>query len=178
MSVLVEAHSIIVRCDAIHCKYAGGWGKFMADVPNRTLCSDGEIARVGFMSPADAKGYLNFLVHCGLGSGESGVAADVAAVFQQSGLKEPCDWLEFGKMDLNTPCSCVSVAYCKLQGSACRELTVPARWKYEGSLSQTFGIFPGSSANTGIEFLRHDNGVDVYYDSLAGKEVFVGRTGE
>jgi hypothetical protein len=30
----------------------------------------------------------------------------------------------------------------------------------------------------GIKFLRHDNGVDVYYDRFADKEVFVGRTGE
>ena len=178
MSVLVEAHSIIVRCDAIHGRYSGGWEKFVADVPNGTLCSDGEIARVGFMSPADAKAYINYLEHCGLRVGKNGAAADLAAVFQRSGLKVPCDWLEFDRMELDTRCSAASVAYCRLQGGVCRQLTTPVRWKYEGSLSQTFGIFPISSANTGMEFLRHKNGVDVYYDSLSEKEVFVGRTGE
>ena len=178
MSVLVEAHSIIVRCDAIQERYSGGWEQFIADVPNRTFCSDGEIARVGFMSPADAKAYIRYLEHCGLSSDGRGAAADLAAVFQQSGLKVPCDWLEFGRMDLNTHCSSASVAYCRLQGGACVQLTTPPRWKYDGSLSQTFGIFPSASTHTGIEFLRHENGVDVYYDSLAEKEVFVGRTGE
>jgi hypothetical protein len=178
MSVLVEAHSVIVRCDAIHGRYSGGWEKFIADVPNRTLCSDGEIARVGFMSPADAKAYINYLEHCGLRVDETGAAADLAAVFQLSGLKGPCDWLEFDRIELHTHGSSASVAYCRLQGGVCTQLATPARWKYEGSLSQTFGIFPIASANTGIDFLRHDNGVDVYYDSLSEKEVFVGRTGE
>ena len=178
MSVLVEAHSIIVRCDAIHERYAGGWESFIAEVPNRTLCFDGEIARVGFMSPADAKAYANYLEYRGLSGDEKGRTADIAAVFQLSGLKVPCDWLEFGRIDLSTHCPSASVAYCKLQGSACRQLTTPPRWKYEGSLSQTYGIFPCAAANTGVEFLRHENGVDVYYDSLSEKEVFVGRTGE
>jgi hypothetical protein len=130
------------------------------------------------MSPADAKAYVNYLERCGLSSDEKGTAADIAAAFQLSGLKAPCDWLEFGRTGLNTPSSSASVAFCRLQGSACRELTTPPRWKYEGSLSQTFGIFPCAAANTGVEFLRHENGVDVYYDSLSEKEVFVGRTGE
>ena len=178
MSVLVEAHSIIVRCDAIHERYSGGWEKFIADVPNRTLCSDGEIARIGFMAPADAKAYSTYLEHCGLRFDENGTAGDLAAAFQQSGLKIPCDWLEFGRIELNVNCSPASVACCRLKGGACRQLTTPSRWKYEGSLSQTFGIFPCASAHTGVEFLRHENGVDVYFDSLSEKEVFVGRTGE
>ena len=178
MPVLVEAHSIIVRCQAIHERHSGGWEQFKAEVPNRTLCSDGEIARVAFMSPADAKGYVDHLGSCGLRFCENGMAVDMAAVFQQSGLKMPCDWLEFGRMELKIPCRSASVAYCRLLGGSCLQLATPARWKYEGSLSQTFGIFPSVAANTGIEFLRHENGVDVYYDSLAEKEVFVGRTGE
>jgi hypothetical protein len=178
MSVLIEAHSIIVRCDAIHERHSGGWEQFITDVPNRTLCSDGEIARVGFMSPSDAEAYINHLEWCGLRFWGNGKVIDVAAVFQQSGLEVPCDWLEFGRIYLDNNCASASVAYCRLQGGACRQLTIPARWKYEGSLSQTFGIFPSAAANTGIEFIRHENGVDVYYDSLAEKEVFVGRTGK
>jgi len=177
MSVLVEAHSVIVRCDAIHERYEGGWDQFSADVPNRTLCSDGEIARIGFMSPTDARAYINYLEHCGLRIGGHGTTVDLAAVFQQSGLKVPCDWLEFGRVEI-THCPSASVAYCRLRGSACVQLTTPPRWKYEESLSQTFGIFPSAAASPGIEFLCHENGVDVYYDSLAEKEVFVGRTGE
>src|SRR6185369_5487283 len=169
MSVLVEAHSIIVRCDAIEARYAGGWEQFSADVPNRTLCSDGEIARVGFMSPADAEAYTNHLRRCGLRFCENGTALDMAAVFQQSGLKMPCDWLEFGRLYLNTDCASASayVACCRLRDGASLQLSTPARWKYQGSLSQTYGIFPSAAAGAGVKFLRHENGVDVYYDSLA-----------
>jgi hypothetical protein len=65
-----------------------------------------------------------------------------------------------------------------LQYGYCKQLATPARWKYEGSLSQTYGIIPEGTEKTGIRFLRHDNGVDVYFDSLAEKEIFIGRTGE
>jgi hypothetical protein len=175
MSVLVEAHSVIVRCDAIHERYPGGWEQFIADVPNRTLSSDGEIARVGFMSPADAEAFINHLVCCGLRFCENGTAADIAAAFQLSGLKVPCDWLEFGRINLDL-CG-ATVACCRLQGGDSMQLATPARWKYEGSLSHTFGLFPSEKVTVGIRYIRHENGLDVYYDSLAGKEVFVGRTG-
>jgi len=176
MSVLVEAHSIIVRCAVIQERYPGGWEQFVVDVPNRTLCADGEIARVAFMTPEDEKAYICHLVHCGLSFCENGAAVDMAAAFQLSGLKVPCDWLEFGRIDLNL-CG-ESVACCRLRGSDCMQLATPARWKYEGSLSQTYGLILDGARQTGSRFLRHENGVDVYYDSLAGKEVFVGRTVE
>jgi hypothetical protein len=175
MSVLIEAHTIIVRCDTVHEKYPGGWEQFVADVPNRTLCSDGEVARVAFMSPADAEMYIIHLESCGLRFCEQGSAVDIAAAFQLNGLKVPCDWLESGRFFLDK-CG-ASVACCRLSGGDCMQLATPATWKYEGSLSQTFGIFPNDSENMGIKFLRHVNGMDVYYDNLAEKEVFVGRTG-
>ena len=51
MAFLVEAISVIVRCDAIERAYETGWDGFLEDVPNRTLCADPELARVGFMHP-------------------------------------------------------------------------------------------------------------------------------
>jgi len=176
MSVLIEAHSIIIRCETIHRKYPGGWEQFVTDVPNRTLCSDGEIARVAFMAPPDADAYINHLMSCGLQYCGSGPAADIATAFQLSGLKTPCDWLESGRIHLDF--NGASVASCRLLDGHCLQLATPSSWKYEGSLSQTYGFFPAGSDNMGIKFLRHADGVDVYYDSLAEKEVFVGRTGE
>jgi hypothetical protein len=176
MPVLVEAHTIIVRCDTIREKYPGGWDQFVDDVPNRTFCTDGEIARAAFMTPADAEAYISNLVRCGLRFFENGTARDIAAAFQLSGLNLPCNWLEFGRIYLNH-CG-ENLACCRFQGGTCKLLATPARWKYEGSLSQTYGIIPGEMDNTGIKFLRHDNGVDVYYDILSEKEVFIGRTGE
>ena len=48
---------------------------------------------------------------------------------------------------------------------------------HKGSLSETYGFKPTDSPDVGMKFLRHENGSDVYFDELAGKEVFVGRTG-
>ena len=57
MAVLVEGISVIVRRDAIESKYDGGWDTFVDNVPNATLCADDEIARVGFMGPADVEAF-------------------------------------------------------------------------------------------------------------------------
>jgi hypothetical protein len=174
MSVLVEAHSVIVRCEAVHQRHAGGWQLFESEVPNRTFCSDGEIARVGFMAPADAEMYLKHLLSRGLRYCQDGQALDMAVAFQLSGVSVPCDWLDFYR--LSSASFCGSVACCRLRDSAGTALATPARWKFEGSLSQTFGIFPEPKNNPGVKFLRHENGLEVYYDTLAEKEVFVGRT--
>ena len=58
MPVLVEAISVIIKVEAIQSKFPGGWNGFENVVPNQTLCSDGEIARVGFMDPADAESFI------------------------------------------------------------------------------------------------------------------------
>jgi hypothetical protein len=47
MAVLCEGISVIVRRDAIDKDFDGGWSGFEALVPNSTLCTDGELARVG-----------------------------------------------------------------------------------------------------------------------------------
>ena len=40
LAVLVEALSVVVRCEAIVKKYSGGADAFMSAIPNKTLCSD------------------------------------------------------------------------------------------------------------------------------------------
>lgn len=53
MAVLIEAISVVVRKDAIEKRFPGGWDSFLDEIPNNTLCTDGELVRVGFMSPQD-----------------------------------------------------------------------------------------------------------------------------
>jgi hypothetical protein len=66
MAVLVEGISAIVRVQAIHDRCAGGWPAFDDNVPNNTLCSDNEVARVGFMMPADCEAFVGGLERHGL----------------------------------------------------------------------------------------------------------------
>ena len=83
MAVLVEGVSVIVRVEAIHAKYPGGWAAFRDDVPNGTLCCDNEIARVGFMTPDDTKAFVERLSCQGLACLVNGKANDVAVADQQ-----------------------------------------------------------------------------------------------
>jgi len=61
MAVLVEAISVIVRRKAIDHSYPGGWDAFVAEVPNKTLCADDQLARVGFMTPQDVQNFIRAL---------------------------------------------------------------------------------------------------------------------
>ena len=57
------------------------------------------------------------------------------------------------------------------------EVVTSSGWVFEGSLSSTFGFVPSEHAEKGMQFLKHENGLDVYFNPFTGKEVYVGRTG-
>lgn len=176
MAVLIEAISVVVRADALLKKYPGGWGAFEKAAPNQTLCADGEIVRVGFMTPVDVESFIKSLQHAGLEFLRDGRAIEIAVVDQMRGPTSQCDWLEFGHMNLgdNGP----RIAACRLAGSSVLEVVLPPEWKPEDSLSSSFGFVPLEHAKKGLKYLRHENGLDVYLSSVTGKEVYVGRTGE
>jgi hypothetical protein len=45
-----------------------------------------------------------------------------------------------------------------------------------GPLSASFGFVPDPHLDKSLTFLRHQDGLDVYWNRLSGKEVFIGRT--
>ena len=49
MPVLTEGTSVVIRADRLIEKFPGGWDEFKKGVPNKTLCADNELVRVGFM---------------------------------------------------------------------------------------------------------------------------------
>ena len=100
MAVLVEANSVIVRMQAIRDRYAGGWSEFADAVPNNTLCSDDEIARVGFMNPNDCDSYIGSLERSGLTFLRDGQSEDIAVAVQTDGITVPCEWLEFVRIEV------------------------------------------------------------------------------
>jgi hypothetical protein len=176
MAVLVEAISVITRIDSILKAVPGGWDGFKRIVPNGTLCADTEIARVGFMSPVDVESFTKKLTGLGLEFLRDGTAVDIAVVDQIHGLISACTWLEFGRVpsgDMDD-----RVAACRLTGSKSKALVTPLDWKFENSLSSTYAFVPNEHMQKGVQFLRHENGLDVYHNRLTGKEGFVGRTGE
>jgi len=174
MAVLVEAISAIVRVQAIDERYGGGWASFVARAPNKTLCSDNEIARIGFMNPDDCKAFVDHLDNIGIVFLRDGQAQDVVVADQLRGFTAPCEWADFGRIELNHG-QMVSAA--QLQGTGSPQVFCPEGWTYEGSLSQQFGFVPSGGEQKSLRFIRHEHDLDVYLNTLTGKEVYVGRTG-
>jgi hypothetical protein len=174
MAVLVEGISVIIRNEAILKKYSGGWNAFLAIVPNRTLCSDSELTRVGFMTPQDVGIFIKRLQQSGLEFLCSGNAIDLVVIDQLHGPTTPCDWIEFGHINMSEHNH--TVAACRLVGSQSKQIFKPNGWQYEGSLSASHGFVLNEDMHKCLEFLRNENGIDVYINKITGKEVYVGRS--
>ncbi len=168
---------MVVQRTAIDARYPGGWQGFVARAPNATLCADEHLARIGFMQVSDVESYVSELAGCGINYLLDGTAQDLVVVDQQRGPMAPCGWIDFGHVYLG-PGEHRRVAACRLSGDTGRVLIRPESWEFEGSMSQTFGFVPTGEERKSLHYLRHENGADVYFDSLTGTEVYVGRTGE
>jgi len=184
MAVLVEAFSVIVRRDSIDKSFAGGWSAFVRTIPNRTSCYEDELVRVGFMEPDSVRQYIETLEQGGLVFLDDDKAVDMVVCDQHDGPTTTCDWVEFGKLPIDNDRK-VAAAWLyegrrfagglHFKGTS-MQLATPAHWQYEGSLSQ------GSQARTmvddpdDLEFLRREDGVDVYFHKTLNREVYVGRT--
>ena len=151
MAVLVEAISVVVRRIAIDARLTGGWPRFVADAPNATLCADEALARVGFMSPADAKSFIDHLEQHGLRFMVDGTCRDLAVVDQVRGPTMPVEWLEYAAIPYGPSGGKVAACWLfegprlaagvHLPGKS-MELAKPVGWRYEGSLSAKFTFVP------------------------------------
>ena len=54
-------------------------------------------------------------------------------------------------------------------------MTTPTGWKFENSLSCTYCFVPTGYLDKVARFLRKEAGGEIYWDELAGAEMFVGR---
>jgi len=177
VAILIEAISVVIRRSAIDSKYPGGWEAFVNDCPNQTLCADSALARVGFMSPVDVESFIKHLENIGFIYLQDNTAIDMVVADQQRGLAAKSIWVEFGHVNLDGDAT-KRVAACQIADGADEPLLTPDGWEYEGSLSQTYAFAPTEHVDKSLEFLRHENGLDVYFNKLTGKEVYLGRTGE
>jgi hypothetical protein len=185
MAVLVEAISVIVRRDAIIEKYPGGWNIFANAAPNRTLCHDDRIARVGFMATQDVERFVDHLTRNGLTFLSHSIAQDIVVVDQQSGPTTKCEWLEFGRIPFEDSGGDVSACWFfdgphPLPGmcfpSKPMNLAVPPGWQFRGTLSDQYVFVPTGEESERLQFLRAEDRVNVFLDRETGEEVYVGRT--
>lgn len=174
MAVLIEAISVVIRCESILNFYAGGIESFMLTVPNKTLCADGELACVNFMMPGDVRVYAEYLRSCGLKKEESNNAIDFVVVDQLNGLCSPCDWAEFGKTNWNNnPKYPISV--CRMIPTKVNTVVAPNGWNYSKSVSANFKFFDTYSVPKNFKLVRTEKNLDVFYDENTGEEFYVRR---
>lgn len=173
MAVLIEAISVVVKAQAIIAKYLGGWDQFQKETPNQTLCADGELARVGFMAPADVQNYISFLESRGLVFQADGKCIDIAVADQQRGFTIPCEWAEFGRIFID-PAQTQRISACKLKGSTQKIVSYPDAWDYENSLSKDHHFVQTENANQELEFIRNEGRVLAYKHLPTGKIVYRG----
>lgn len=175
MAVLIEGISVVIRVDAIMNIFPGGRQGFESGVPNRTLYADGELVRIGFMQFEDAMQYIAQLETQGLRYKLNGKAEDLVVIHQTQGFIIPCDWAEFGFINyLGDPKK--RIAICRLVGSKCHAVYRPDDWVYERSMTARSTFVSTGWAREFLQFLRHENGVDVYKDLRSGEELYLGRT--
>ena len=174
MPVIIEGISIVTRADAIASKLAGGENGYWPLIPNQTYCADGELTRVGFMTPLDAEAFVRRLTGAGLVHLQNGAAVDIVVVDQLRGPLSPCSWVEYGQIALDAAGS-QKVAVCRLKGSRSTSVVMPGGWTFEKSLSNSHKFVPMEQVGRSMKFLRHENGIDVYLDLATGEEKYVGR---
>jgi hypothetical protein len=110
MAVLVEGISVIIKAEAIIACYPGGWEAFEATAPNSTLYAENELMRIGFMTPDDTLAFVESLTAYGIEYVKNVKAMDIVVADQQRRFAVPCDWAEYGSINLgNDPKKKVSV---------------------------------------------------------------------
>ncbi len=173
VAVLIEAISVVIKAESIIKKYPGGWERFRKDVPNQTLCADGELVRVGFMNPHDVQCYIGFLESKGLVFQSDGICKDIAVLDQLRGLTIPCDWADFGRIFIDQA-QTQKISACRLKGSSQKIVSYPDGWEYDNSLSKDYHFVENEKVGQELEFIRKEGGVSVYRHLPTGKIVYSG----
>ncbi len=137
------------------------------------------------MAPEDVEKYIERLEHSGLTFLREGKAVDIAVVDQQRGPTVSCNWLEFGSLPFGEEAGKVSACWffdgpriasgLHMHGTS-MELRTPLHWTFENSLSRNFTFVASGEDRNRLQFVRSDNGTDVYVDLTTGKEVYIGRS--
>lgn len=187
MAVLVEAISVVIRRDAIDHSFTGGWNRFRSCVPNATLCTDSQLARVGFMDPEAVRNFMDTLEGAGLTFLRDGKCADFVVVDQYQGPTRPCEWLQLARVRFGN--SGGKVAICWLfdepreaadlpfpdfpgLGMEGMDIATPKGWVFEGSLSEHSIFVPNEEVTTRLRFLRTENQTDVFLDTATEREIY------
>lgn len=146
MSVLIEANNIVLRIETIEEKYPGGVDQYIKDCPNRSLCMDDEIIRIGFLTLRETEQFVRYLESLGFRCVTNGQFDEIAVLDQFEGFYYPCDWLDF----TNTAGAehMQRISACKIKGASHAVVSVPQGWEYEISISRNAKRIFGRTLNS------------------------------
>jgi hypothetical protein len=173
MAVLIEGISVLVRVSTISAKLPGGIDAFRQLVRNSTYCADGDLARVGFMTPTDTERFVKQLLQLGFVHLSNEGVADIVVVDQLQGPLSACSWVEFGHAFLDGKSG--RIAICRSPGGTDKTIALPDGWSFENSLSASHTFVPTEKTEESVEYKGRQKGLDVYADRKSGKELFAGR---
>lgn len=171
MAVLIEALNVVVRLNTIRAKFIGGLEAFSENVPNKSLCMDSKLARVGFMSPADVNVFIAYLERSGLIFISNGKAKDIVVVDQSKGPTVACDWIRIITVKYHDH-ECLA---CKLKSEPDNALSLQVPIGWEPGESKLFFVDNEEMKNRMV-YLGKDGNVECYFDLNTGKDLYVGRT--
>jgi hypothetical protein len=158
MSVLIEAITVVLRNDAVDRCFPGGMPVLAKSSPNPTFRTDGTLAAIGFMAPADVEVYILALEKAGLQFVERGRCCDIAVIDEIHGPTVRCDWVEIGTDSDGT-------RFAWLRGTAPGAMVAYASWQRGTGLILRTDIDIddlSTDPETGLRFYVDENGTKQY----------------
>ena len=149
MAVLCEALSVIVKTRSLNEKLKGGKQEFLKLIPNSTYCSDGELERVGFLSPEEAENYILTLKGKGLEFLQNNESVDIVVTDMLKGPTVSCEWIEFQRITFE-------------------EGKISAAWLFEGKrlLGKGAGCIATREEIAKDFVMRNDSQIDFYAKNI------------
>ena len=173
MAVFCDFISIIIRKDSIDKYFPGGWTRFVLELPNYSMATDGEVVRVGFMNPADTLIYLDFLKGEGLQYRQSGTREinDIEDLDRFNGHLEKRSWLEFGDREFKGQ----EYFCCWKKNSSIDTLSFSSQNNKGEPVYHVMRHLPPEIFNRRLSFIRVENGLDIYLDTKYknGRELYL-----
>lgn len=156
MAVILEGFNLVVRNVTLDGRLPGGVGGVLRDAPNGMACTDGRVTRLGFMDGDDLERFRSRLEAQGVAE------AEVASISAAAPGEAP-EWLRVGRY--------AGAMAAWLPEADPEPLVVPLR-RRPGSLE----FLSREEVGQRFEFVRRDDGVDVFRNKETGELAYVGRT--
>lgn len=164
MAVPIRSYSIIVRNKTIDEEFPGGMTAYASLCPNQTLCTDGKLTRISFMTKGDMELFCAALAERGLtAADDKGVSQDVALLMDGEVNDYPYPFLEHGTIQGQ------HAAW--LKGTDPGELVVADAERRSSGMRRI-----SETELQSFDLVGTENNVEAYRDRHTGEMLYVGRT--